>query len=246
MYDIIGDIHSCYIEFTMLLEKLGYVFEGEVYKHPEGRKIISVGDIMDRGDYPVATFTLIKHMTESGDMLSVRGNHCEKIWKWAKGGGVKLSHGADKTARDFESISYPKEDIITFFDKVPFYMLLDDGKLAVVHAAWKDRNMETDPFDHKRLKGDCLYGPTTGERDAWDLPIRIDWAAQRVLTKTSPFVVYGHQMHREPYLKNHSVDIDTGCAFGGKLTALRYPEIQFVDVKALRAYAQWKGVEGDD
>ena len=78
------------------------------------------------------------------------------------------------------------------------------------------------------------------------MPIRIDWAAQRVLTKTSPFVVYGHQMHREPYLKNHSVDIDTGCAFGGKLTALRYPEIQFVDVKALRAYAQWKGVEGDD
>lgn len=243
MYDIVGDIHSCYLEFIELLEKLGYEYNDDNYSHPDGRQVVSVGDIMDRGDHPVATFSLIKRMVNTGSMLTVRGNHCEKIWKWAKGGGVTLTHGAEKTAVDFEKIHYDKNEIVEFFDKVPYYRILDNGKLVIVHASWRDSNIFKDPFDAKSLKGDCLFGPTTGERDHYGLPIRIDWANNRKVNSNSPIIVYGHQMHKEVYAVNGAINVDTGCAFGGKLTALRYPEMQFVQVKAHREYEKWIGKE---
>lgn len=239
MFDIIGDIHSCYLELIELLAKLGYEPHDEIFIHPDGRKVVSVGDLMDRGDHPVATFMLIKKMVETDNMLLVRGNHCEKLWRWAKGAGVTLNHGLDKTVADFEKIYFPKEEIIEFFDKVPYYRVLDNGKLIIVHASWRDSNIYKDPFDTKKLKGDCLYGPVTGERDHYGLPIRIDWASQRKVNNNSPLIVYGHQMHREVYTLNGTIDVDTGCVFGGKLTALRYPEMQFVQVNALREYDKW-------
>jgi protein phosphatase len=239
MFDIIGDIHSCYLEFIELLEKLGYKPNDNIYEHPEGRKVVSVGDIMDRGDHPVATFTLIKDMVESNNMLTVRGNHCEKFWKWAKGNGVTLNHGLDKTVRDFESTKYDKGEIIEFFNKVPYYRILDNGKLIIVHASWRDNNIYKDPFDAKSLKGDCLYGPTTGERDHYGLPIRINWAEKRRVNNNSPLIIYGHQMHRDVQALNGAINIDTGCVFGGKLTALRYPEMQFIQVEAKREYEKW-------
>jgi protein phosphatase len=241
MFDIVGDVHSCYIEFKTLLEKLGYVYTYNSYQHPEGRKVVLVGDIMDRGNYPVATFCLVRDMFEAGNLLSVIGNHDDKILRWAKGNGVKLNNGADKTVNDFESISFSKEEIIKFFEGLPYYLLLDNNKLIIAHAAWQERNIYTDPFDNKKLRSSCLYGPVTGERDHYNLPVRINWAGKRILKEDSPIIVYGHQVHEEPYIINKTYCIDTGCIFGGYLTALRYPEMELVQTKALMEYYEWIG-----
>jgi diadenosine tetraphosphatase ApaH/serine/threonine PP2A family protein phosphatase len=242
MFDIIGDIHSCYIEFITLLEKLGYEYKDKTFKHPEGRVLVSVGDILDRGPHPLPTFSTVKDMVNSANMLLVRGNHCDKLLRWAKGNKVTLNHGLDKTVDILEKTT-DKKELIDFFEATPYYRSLDGGKLIVVHASWRDNNIFKDPYSNS-LKSDCLYGPTTGERDCYGLPVRINWAEKRVVTNDSPLVVYGHQMHREVYAKNYTIDVDTGCAFGGKLTALRYPELQFVQENSLIEYVPWIGEEG--
>lgn len=241
MYDIIGDIHSCYTEYIALIEKLGYVYKNRIFSHPEGRVLVSVGDILDRGPHPLPTFSTIKRMVEAGNMMLVRGNHCDKLLRWARGNAVTLNHGLDKTVSILTAIT-SKEDIIKFFEAVPFYRSLDSGKLIITHAAFRDHDIFKDPFSNS-LRATSLFGPTTGERDHYGLPVRIDWAKARKVTDKSPLIVYGHQIHREPYTYNNTICIDTGCVFGGKLTALRYPEFIFVQVNALEEYEPWVGDE---
>ena len=80
-----------------------------------------------------------------------------------------------------------------------------------------------------RVRDFALYGETTGETDEFGLPVRYNWAAEY---RGSAMVVYGHTPVPEPEWLNRTVNIDTGCVFGGKLTALRYPEREFVSVPA--------------
>ncbi len=79
----------------------------------------------------------------------------------------------------------------------------------------------------------ALYGETTGETDEFGLPVRYNWAAEY---RGKAMVVYGHTPVPEPEWLNRTINIDTGCVFGGKLTALRYPELELVSVPALRTY----------
>ena len=66
-----------------------------------------------------------------------------------------------------------------------------------------------------------MYGETTGETDEYGLPVRYDWAGDY---RGAAMVVYGHTPVPEPEWVNRTICVDTGCVFGGKLTALRYPE----------------------
>ena len=81
----------------------------------------------------------------------------------------------------------------------------------------------------------ALFGETTGETDEFGLPVRYNWAAEY---RGAATVVYGHTPVPEPEWLNRTVNIDTGCVFGGKLTALRYPEKEFVSVPAKQTYAE--------
>jgi protein phosphatase len=74
-----------------------------------------------------------------------------------------------------------------------------------------------------------------GETDEFGLPIRYNWAAEY---RGNAMVVYGHTPVPEPEWLNHTLNIDTGCVFGGKLTALRYPELELVSVPVLDTYCQ--------
>ena len=78
-----------------------------------------------------------------------------------------------------------------------------------------------------------MYGETTGETDEFGLPVRYNWAAEY---RGRAMVVYGHTPVPEPEWLNRTICIDTGCVFGGKLTALRYPEKELVSVPALQTY----------
>jgi len=237
--DIVADIHGCCYELYQLLEKLNYKWDKKtcLYKPPDGRILVSVGDIVDRGRSSATTYGFVKNMVEAGYMLVVRGNHDDKLMRYAKGNNVILSHGLDKTAEEFEQQGISKESIHKFLETLPYYLSLDDGKLIVVHAAWRDSLLSKGNF-HKKCRSWCLYGPTTGGVDKHGLPNRIDWVAARVLNEASPIIIYGHQPYEEIRVVNKTYGIDTGCVFGGYLSAVRYPEMEFIQIKAHETYCE--------
>lgn len=239
LYDIVGDLHACLHELYQLLEKLDYMWDPSrsLYIPPENRVLVSVGDIVDRGRHPAATYGFVRNMVTAEYMLSVRGNHDDKLMRYAKGNAVTLNHGLDETVKQLQAQNIPKDSIYEFIKGLPYYLSLDDGKLIITHAAWRDDLLERDPF-HKKCRSWCLYGPTTGETNEHGLPVRIDWASKRTVKETSPTVVYGHQPYNEPRVVNKTYGVDTGCAFGGHLTAIRYPEMDCVQVEALEVYCE--------
>jgi len=235
MYDIIGDIHSCFYEFIDLLEKLGYEYRNNIFIPPKGRQLVLVGDVIDRGLYPSFVFILIEKMKQQGYLIMIKGNHDDKLQRYSKGNKVQLLHGLDYTIKNMEESKIEKERIFKFFNSIPYFLILDDGKLIIVHAAWKDSYISRDPFSRKKNYY-CLFGPTTGNM-VDGLPERIDWAINREIDKLSPIIVHGHQPLEEVREINKVWDIDTGCVFGNKLTALKYPEMEIVQVYAKYNYS---------
>src|SRR5580693_6879506 len=86
-----------------------------------------------------------------------------------------------------------------------------------------------------KVRDFALFGETTGEVDEFGLSVRYNWAADY---RGPSMVVYGHTPIPEPEWLNRTINIDTGCVFGGKLTALRYPEKELVSVPARRTYCE--------
>lgn len=243
-YDVVGDVHACLFELYQLLEKLGYTWEkkGSIYRPPDGRQLISVGDIVSRGRSSVVTYGFVCNMISAGYMKVVRGNHCDKIMRWAMGKNVTLMHGDDRTAKEFEDKGIPKESIVKNISSWPYFLELDEGKLIVAHASYKRITGVEDNFN-KLYRVWSLFGPTTGLTKPNGLPDRIDWAAQREIKEDSPIIVCGHQPFKEVRVINKVYQIDTGCVFGNKLTCLKYPEMEIVQVPAFQKYAENVGWE---
>ncbi|MCE9561441.1 MAG: polynucleotide kinase-phosphatase [Planctomycetes bacterium] len=238
-FDIIGDVHGCLPELLALLEKLGYTVQktetGYDVGHVAGRKLVFVGDLCDRGPDTPGVFRLVMDMTRRGAAYCVLGNHDDKLLRWLKGTTVKLTHGLAQSAEQFEKETPEfRESVIEFVTKLPSHLVLDDGKLVVAHAGLPAEM-------HGRVSGKvrafALYGDTTGESDEFGLPVRRNWAEHYRGRAT---VVYGHTPTLTPTWENRCICIDTGCVFGGALTALRYPDPELVSVPAERAYAESK------
>lgn len=239
-FDIIGDIHGCFIELTELLTKLDYKIEtvepnlvnfGFIVTPPINRKAIFVGDLVDRGPDSPNVLRLVMSMVNSKIAFCVPGNHDLKLQKYLNGKQVQLKHGLETTIKQLESESYEFKKIVEqFLNSLISHYVLDNGKLVVAHAGLKE-NM------HGRGSGAvrsfCLYGETTGEIDEFGLPVRLNWAKEY---RGSAKVVYGHTPVPEAEWLNNTIDIDTGCVFGGKLTALRYPEEEIIAVNAKEVY----------
>ena len=126
----------------------------------------------------------------------------------------------------------PRRRSPTFLDGLVSHYVLDDGKLVVAHAGMKE---EMQGRGSGKVRDFALYGETTGETDEFGLPVRYNWAAEY---RGTAMVVYGHTPVPEPEWLNRTINIDTGCVFGGKLTALRYPERELVSVPAARTYCE--------
>jgi len=243
-FDIIGDIHGCCDELETLLEKLGYIYEetspttyNRVYKHHQGRKVIFLGDLADRGSRNLDTIQLVRNMVLSGNALAVPGNHDSKLVRKLHNRETTVNHGLELTLAEFDNFSETvssnlKKDIGEFLDGLISHYVLDDGKLVVAHAGMKE-NMQGRAS--ARVRDFALYGETTGETDEFGLPVRLNWATEY---RGKAKVVYGHTPVVEPEWFNNTINIDTGCAFGGKLTALRYPELELVSVSANRVYVE--------
>lgn len=234
-FDIIGDIHGCREEAVALLRKLGYTVggtrESPDVQAPEGRRAIFVGDLVDRGPDSPGVLRLVMHMVANGTALCVPGNHDVKLMKKLRGRDVRISHGLAETLQQLEAepVAFRKEAADFIYSLVSHY-LLDDGKLVVAHAGLKQ---SLQGRASGAVRDFALYGETTGETDDYGLPVRYDWAGEY---RGEAMVVYGHTPVPEPEWINRTLCVDTGCVFGGKLTALRYPERELVSVDAAQTY----------
>ncbi len=246
-FDIIGDVHGCADELEELLSRLGYskmtVAESEpgclatAYQHHAGRKAVFVGDLVDRGPRVLDTLSIVRNMVKSGAALCVPGNHDMKLFKKLSGRDVQITHGLAQTMAEIDALpdevrgSYC-QSLAAFLDGLVSHYVLDNGKLVVAHAGMKE---EMQGRGSGKVRDFALYGETTGETDEFGLPVRHNWAAEY---RGPAMVVYGHTPVPEPEWLNRTVNVDTGCVFGGKLTALRYPEKEFVSVPARQTYCE--------
>ena len=234
-FDIIGDVHGCYEELAALFVQLGYQIEsgpaGAKAIPPDGRRAIFVGDLVDRGPKIPEVLRLVMNMVEDGTAFCVPGNHDVKLIRKLKGRDVQLTHGlADSIEQlDRETPEF-KQAVVKFLDDLVSHYLFDDGKLVVAHAGMKE---EMQGRGSGKVRDFALYGETTGETDEYGLPVRYNWAAEY---RGKALVVYGHTPVAQPEWLNRTINIDTGCVFGGKLTALRYPEKELVSVPAQQTY----------
>ncbi|TGD96807.1 polynucleotide kinase-phosphatase [Methylobacterium nonmethylotrophicum] len=240
-FDVIGDVHGCADELEALLDRLGYAVtresrDGESRYRvvpPPGRKAVFVGDLVDRGPRVADALRLVMDMVEDGHALCVMGNHEAKLEKWLDGRDVKVGHGlqASIDGLSAESAAF-RARARRFIGGLVSHYLLDAGRLAVAHAGIKAEMMGR---ASGAIRGFCLFGETTGEVDEFGLPVRQNWATAY---RGDTIVVYGHTPVIEPAWLNNTLCIDTGCVFGGRLTALRYPEREIVSVPANRVHAE--------
>ena len=127
-----------------------------------------------------------------------------------------------------------RQAMAKFLDGLISHYVFDDGKLVVAHAGMKESMQGRGSGIVREF---ALFGETTGETDEFGLPVRYNWAADY---RGKALVVYGHTPQPEPLWLNNTVNIDTGCVFGGSLTALRYPEKEIVSVGAHATYYESK------
>jgi protein phosphatase len=234
-FDIIGDIHGCLDETLELLTILGYTVSDEAggysVSHPDGRKIVFVGDLVDRGPNSPGVIRLVMDAVASGSAFCVAGNHDVKLSRALRGRDVKLTHGLAESMEQLKQESDEFRKIAAdYLDGLVSHYVFDEGRLVVAHAGLRE---EMHGRGSGAVRQFAMYGETTGETDEYGLPVRYNWAADY---RGKAMVVYGHTPVPEAEWINNTICLDTGCVFGGKLTALRYPERELVSVPARRMY----------
>jgi len=232
-FDLIGDIHGCFDELGLLLEQLGYhvADDGASASNLDGRRAVFLGDLVDRGPKTPEVLRLVMGMVRDGTALCIPGNHEVKLLRAMQGKNVTTSHGLAESlhqlARETEQF---RKEVVDFLDGLIGHYVLDDGNLVVAHAGLPESMQGR---QSGAVRAFALYGDTSGETDEFGLPVRYPWANDY---RGEATVVYGHTPVPEAVWINKTICIDTGCVFGGRLTALRYPERELVSVPANEVY----------
>ncbi|MET0822308.1 MAG: polynucleotide kinase-phosphatase [Aeromicrobium sp.] len=236
-FDVIGDIHGCRVELEDLLRRLGYAVvrdeQGRAVdaSHPDGRRAVFVGDLVDRGPDSPGVLRLVMGMVAGDHAVCVSGNHEAKLVRALGRGSVTTSHGLQET---LDQLALEDDEFVVaareFCDALVAHYVLDDGRLVVAHAGLKEKYHGR---ASSRVRSFALYGDTSGETDEFGLPVRYPWADDY---RGAATVLYGHTPVPEAEWVNNTMCLDTGCVFGGSLTALRYPEREVVSVPARETY----------
>ena len=236
-FDVIGDVHGCRTELEELLGTLGYDLRRDDQgrpvdaEHPAGRRAVFVGDLVDRGPDSPGVLRLVMGMVAAGHALCVPGNHEDKLVRALRGRNVQVTHGLERTLAQLEAEDDRfRREVEQFCSGLVSHYVLDGGALVVAHAGLKE---SLQGRSSARVRAFALYGETTGETDQFGLPVRYPWATDYRGRAT---VLYGHTPVPTPEWVNDTLCLDTGCVFGGRLTALRYPERELVSVAARQTY----------
>ena len=233
-FDFIGDVHGCADELKELLSRLGY---DDHCTHPENRRLVFVGDLVDRGPKSIEVATLVMDAVVAGRALCVPGNHDDKLKRALEGKKVTVNHGLEQSLEQVSALPDDEREafkarFIKFVDGLVSHLWLEDGALCVAHAGIREDLIGR---ASRTVREFCLYGDPTGERDARGLPIRRDWATDY---SGKPIVVYGHTPIEKAEWRGNTINLDTACVFGGALTALRWPEREAISVAAKAIYAE--------
>lgn len=238
--DIIGDIHGCFGEFRALTEKLGYSWDTGIPVHPNGRILGFVGDLTDRGPASLKVIEAVYELVMIKKLaLYSPGNHCNKLYRYFQGSKVQIKHGLETTVAEYEALPVREQKkirkkFLDLYDQSPLYQIVDERKLIIAHAGIRADYIGK---NNNEIKTFVLYGDITGAKHPDGTPVRLDWAQKYT---GQAWIVYGHTPVKEARQVNHTYNIDTGCVFGGKLTALRYPEIELMDVPSTMPYVPEK------
>lgn len=242
---IVSDIHGCIDEYREMLSLLGYgkcTITGK-WIHPQNTFLIHVGDEIDRSAGSIEVLKLVMELCRSGIAISVRSNHTDKLRRYLRdylaGDEIKVKvrgHFADTLAQLGKESREFKEDLYKFLDSLPY--IYEDDKIIVAHAAYVQ---DAKPKVQREL---ALVGETNGETDEDGYPIRTYRWRDRY--KGGKLVFFGHDVFKEPsvYISQSGAEIvglDTGCVFGGSLTAARVYDdktFDFVQVKAKKVYCE--------
>jgi protein phosphatase len=246
-FDIIGDLHGCCDELNNLLMRLGYLQVGneqdtligkiQPWVHPEGRTAVFLGDYVDRGPRILDTLCQVQAMVQAGSGLAVQGNHEMRIVKHFRAPRQEIRPNLELTIQELASLGDEHQKtvikaMVDFCDNLPHHLVLDGGKLVAAHAGLRE---EFHGRDSSYVRNMALFGEPTPPYDEDGPPDRRDWVSEY---RGSALVAYGHTPVARSAVVNQTVNLDTGCVFGGRLTCLRYPEMEFVEVDAARAYSQ--------
>src|SRR5439155_24704536 len=114
-FAIIGEVHGCCDELEALLRRLGYevttvtpsgpaLSSGPAYAHPQSRKAVFVGDLVDRGPRILDSVRLVRNMVAAGSAFCVPGNHDMKLMRKLRGKDVRISHGLASSLAEVEAL----------------------------------------------------------------------------------------------------------------------------------------------
>lgn len=238
--DVIGDVHGCIDELIELFHLLGYQKKADIFVHPNNRVPVFVGDITDRGPDSLAVVQLVYRMVEEHHVAKyVPGNHCNKLYRYFLGNNVQIRYGLETTVDEYLALNQRnrkkiRNQFMTLYEKAPLYLDLKEANTVIAHAGIKEAFIgRTD----KKVRSFVLYGDVTGASHADGRPIRGDWAQNY---HGQAWIVYGHTPVLEPRKVNNTINIDTGCVFGNKLTAFRLPEKETVSVNSRQHFVSEK------
>ncbi|WP_077623041.1 bis(5'-nucleosyl)-tetraphosphatase PrpE [Sediminibacillus massiliensis] len=238
--DVIGDIHGCLTELKTLFNELGYQWDDGIPVHPGGRMPVFVGDLTDRGPDSIAVIKLVYEMVVAKQTAKyVPGNHCNKLYRYFLGNPVKETHGLETTVAEYKALNAKQQKqvnhhFVALYEQAPLYLQLPEANAVVAHAGISEDLIGK---SGKKVKTFVLYGDITGESYEDGRPVRRDWAQHYSGDK---WIVYGHTPVKEPRIVNKTINIDTGCVFGNKLTAFRLPEEETVSVPSKQPFVEEK------
>lgn len=232
-FDVVGDLHGCLEELKALLADMAYEEANGKWGHAAGRRLVFVGDLVNKGPDSAGTLDLVMRLVEQGMAFCVPGNHDDKLLRKLKGQQVEEDAAFTECVAQIEKKG-PEftAAAVQFLEGLPAHVELSGGDLVVAHAGLKQEMHGRNSPD---VRSFCLWGETGTEMDEFGLPVRFSWADEYL---GKAMVVFGHAPVPSPIWQGNAVNIDTGCVYGGALTAIRFPERSIVSVAASKVHAE--------
>jgi len=219
---IIGDVHGCKEELEELLIKNDY--------NPQTDRVILVGDIVGKGpDSPGCIEFCMKNKIES-----VMGNWDFHWLNWyEKEKGPENKRDKSKEEReDYKGIQLLKEEHWDWFKQLPIYIHIEKYNLVVVHAGLEPNKELKAQKKEMVMFLRCI--------DSHGKPSKEFLGEEHLWAKkwNGPyFVLFGHDAARKLQVEKSAIGLDTGCVYGGKLTAFIFPDKKLVHVDAKKVYS---------